>query len=617
MYSLRELFSNAHLLPVVLVSLLAFDANSTTLSEGETALKSMNETQVRSALHKELEPGVPYRLDLGNPLHYRYIMDAQARTGNSAERSPKLFELLKASHENRTKTLRTSGASLPAAQIIKPAEDDKLQDLNFISELSRSALLANGTAPLIETKALSSVAGGTSSTNVILTLFDAATGDIIDHTQEPQYGQGTNFVVSLEAKEVQPGTNVQSEAIFTYFPKNATDPDPVVVVQTTYSQGLVTDSCISAPNYCKRNAIGQCSGEGHENACTNKLADLSIPVKLCWFRQSAQECDYYTNTAHPQNYVFPLAGTVSYQGAVAQSNNRPSGTTTIYLQSTLGGGCYVHFAQGASLEGWTVTDKQSVKFDYDSAQFSNQSGCLTNNKNALVNLWALSQVLLQGNPSNPVPPMAALTFTSDPQQTGRPGVERIPQLYIMEGCVPAGTQITLANGKTAAIEDIKSGEKILTSNGVRTVLERTTGSETDALFEIKTHDAGKNSPGPTLVVTSNHPMQLENGEWLQANRLHVNDYLKGRQGKLQVRSARHIEKADNTPTPVFNLIVEVDKAEGDMFATYYANDLLTGDMNKQQQVAIRDLRTPTLSQSAQRNLVPAGWEKDYESQQQR
>ena len=60
----------------------------------------------------------------------------------------------------------------------------------------------------------------------------------------------------------------------------------------------------------------------------------TTPIKVCYYRGSQQECDYYNQSpAHPTNFVFPLHGTVRFDRDMFLNNGQPSGLVTITLEN--------------------------------------------------------------------------------------------------------------------------------------------------------------------------------------------------------------------------------------------------------------------------------------------
>jgi intein/homing endonuclease len=115
-------------------------------------------------------------------------------------------------------------------------------------------------------------------------------------------------------------------------------------------------------------------------------------------------------------------------------------------------------------------------------------------------------------------------------------------------CFPAGTKILMADGSTKEIQDISSGDEVLSYDldQKRTVK--------DKVSKLLVH---ANAPGGYLIfngelkVTGNHNMWVENkGIWLHADKLMVGDVLLNSKGeKVPVAS---IEKVDGVNT-VYNL----------------------------------------------------------------
>ncbi|WP_081255235.1 Hint domain-containing protein [Pseudomonas putida] len=560
-------------------------------------------------LTKDLTPGVLYQLDWGNPKHYAFYKAQQLQAGNTKAHAPELFRRMEAAHEQRVKALAVSGTK---ANPVKPVDfpetsinaDAPLEDLQFISELSRSSAAVNSSAITYQSEAISSLVNGSDANTITLVMYNDFTGDFVASQTATDLTSLPDFRVSMSAT-VASAIPVRAVAVFSVIPK---DPDaelpPPVMIKAVSSTGLV-DACMTEPRPCERGANGQCvAASASTEACSNKLADKDKPILMCWNRLSREECDYWASQNKPVNYVIPVSG---YAVTEEKTGSTLTGATTIYLQSLAGGGCRVYSKTGENLDDWTSDGNGKMSFQYAAETFKRNPSCLTNNKDSIVNFWMTNNVILPGTPDDPSPRNVTFVFTSDTRSAGQPGREIIPQLRIMEGCVAGGTLITLASGKTKKIEEIVRGDQVKTPTGVRTVSERTTGTENEFMLEIRT-------TGQTLHVTPTHPIMraiqvgsaVRNVE-VQAREIHPGDKLAVEGSPVTVTGVDYVEAH---ATPVYNL-----QFKGGVEGSYYANGILSGNLATQNMLADLKNRAPLLSPAQQRAKVHPAFLTDYDNQQ--
>lgn len=561
-------------------------------------------------LTKDLTPGVLYQLDWGNPQHYQLYKAQQLLTGHTKAQAPEMFRRLEAAHKQRVKALAVSGAKPDAVKPVVFPEtssdaDAPLQDLQFISELSRSNATATSSAVTYSSEAISTVANGSERNSVTLIMYNDLTGDFIASKNATDLTNLPELRVNVSAS-VDPTIPVRAVAFFNMIPKDSDDEFPPTLVMKAVSSTGIVDACMTEPRPCTRDANGKCviSAPASTEVCSNKLPDNDTPIKMCWNRHSREECDYWASQNKPANYLIPVSG---YALAEGKTESTVTGETAIYLVNPSGGGCRVHSRAESIADEWTSDGNGKLSFNYEAEKFKRNPSCLTNNKDSLVNFYMTNMLYLPGTPEDPMPRNVTLVFTSDKRSAGNPGREIIPQLRIMEGCVAGGTLITLASGETKKIEEIVSGDKVKTPHGVRTVSERTTGTENGSMLEIRT-------TGQTLHVTPTHPIMraiqigsaVRNME-VQAREIQVGDKLAGDGPPITVTFVGYVEAQ---ATPVYNL-----QFKGGVEGSYYANGILSGNLATQNMLADLKSRAPLRSPAQLRATVHPAFLADYDNQQ--
>ncbi len=142
---------------------------------------------------------------------------------------------------------------------------------------------------------------------------------------------------------------------------------------------------------------------------------------------------------------------------------------------------------------------------------------------------------------------------------------------VIEDCLAASTEITLANGEAVPIEQIDRDDAVLAGDGrERDVSQQLAGRK------VKAHDmiALRDDDGHKLILTGAHPVMTPDRGPVRADELEVGDIVFSENGQ-----SRLIEVEEGlVRTRVYNLAL--DNAEGlrnEMGSTMYANGILVGD----------------------------------------
>lgn len=589
-----------------------YDAETPAPAAGVFIMSEQELSDLRT-LDAELTPRATFELDMANPLHYRIVMAALARTGESAERSPELYRRLEAAHNDGNVALR--GAEPPKATAMFTESDTPSPvDLNFIATFSK--IPTSEGDPDHQATGLSSVVGGTEQSTILMELYTPPNGQVYATGSGSQYAQGVNFQVPVSGVQPDPSTTTRAQAIFIYTPHPAAAAEgsgtPVtLIVQDTVSVNP-TAGCMQQPNYCVRDGQGNCIPDQYATTCTNQVPNTT-PIKLCWSRGSQQECDYWNSTAHPTDFVFPMSGNAQFANQVVTP---AFGAASIAIQNpTKGGGCNVYFQQGTVFDPtyWTASGN-SIAWSFPAAAFPNTGDCIEYYNGTDAYLWMQASVALQGTGPGP-PPVGALNFTSDRSQLGVPGVYIIPPLYIVQGCFAAGTRITLGDGESAmAIDDFDGNqdEHVLDGDGkVRLVGGTTEGTEPNKdMVRLRTDQ------GHDLLLTEGHPVVGADGVPVLAKNLKAGDRVKTLGGDATLTEVGREAYRGKVHNLVLAPAGEFHHLPPEQGSTFYAGGILTGDGQMQHYYASKELAVLSSDPDAVRRRLPKAWLTDFENHQQ-
>ncbi|EYF06909.1 Hint domain-containing protein [Chondromyces apiculatus] len=155
-------------------------------------------------------------------------------------------------------------------------------------------------------------------------------------------------------------------------------------------------------------------------------------------------------------------------------------------------------------------------------------------------------------------------------------------ISIWWGCMPPGTDITMADGNKLDIEKIVPGQKVLADEKGRmlTVVDVVQGSERHPLVRVV------DSFGNAVSMTNTHPVPTVDARIIKAEDLMIGDRIQTADG---VAVVAHVEKEDYEGA-VYNLVLGTPEERAAMSAeetTMYANGVLVGDSQMQTLVKLR------------------------------
>ncbi len=172
-------------------------------------------------------------------------------------------------------------------------------------------------------------------------------------------------------------------------------------------------------------------------------------------------------------------------------------------------------------------------------------------------------------------------------------------LYVqfLNSCFAEGTPIRRADGKTVAVQDVKSGDKIISDNKgtVLTVTGVSHGAEDEALVALR------DDKGHDIKLTARHPLITAAGTVVFASSLKQNDKVMTDRGVATIVSATRVPVTGQ----VYSLAVGTaeEKAKvGKDGTTLFAGGFLAGDSTMQKALETKTRDVAQLSTS---------WQRDY------
>lgn len=525
---------------------------------------------------------IPHRLNLAEEHQYRYVLATLKRAGRSPETSPQLYKEIERA--------RQAGTAGPPAMMTTAdaAAGESLGGVNYTSEFGQEtdqsfSTTSYSTYPQTQIPY---------STQMVVTLIDTQNNATISTNSHTAHST-TNVAVTTAGASPGTGIPVESNALFLIAPSNGSPLQPFSVILTAST--AITAPCQTSPAY-NTTGVQQCQTNSN-TTCVNS-GPVSTALQVCYGNRIQRDCDYgCTGTSYPPNVIFPISGSVN----LGQTPASPlSGSLYIVLTDTTGGGCVLKATQNTagSLAGLITMNGNVASWNFAPGNFPNNGNppCLQTNGMVFNYLFQLFAQTSGG--------FAGATFTSDTTQAGLPDTVIVPQIDVIAGCLPAGTAIRTADGKTKAIEAFQGygDEKVRSQSGDRAVSAVTWGSEEKPLVSIR------DDKGHALLLTEAHPVITNRGV-VMASALKQGDVVQTEAGPAALVEVSR--KTSAQPVPVHNLRVGSQEEAAKGANTFYANGILVGDQLMQRHGMLEASRPRQLSKEEILATLPKEWHQDY------
>jgi hypothetical protein len=570
-----------------------------------------SEKQDFDYLLPKLGKGQPYVLNLAEPHQQSFArrgLQLAQRTPQNAPQTYAAFQAAVRAHAKKAK----GTTSQPVGSATATAADDPTGPQPITSnitgdtqEIAAITYPRDGGDSIYAAVGLSSVFNGTTQTTITTQLIDTQSGVIYASASNTQYGQGTAFYVTAAGK-VPNATYLAAVATITTVVNDVAS----TVVVSTASATPASTATMTAPNYCVRTKPNDLSsdcvitdGQTQYQTTSTTLVPNPTPIRICFVRGSQQACDYYDSTARPAYSIFfPEAGTAGFGSSTidASTYSTLGYYTAMVFDPMLGGGCV--FASGQPLDpaaGWSLANGNTT-LQWNMAQLStyNFTKCMSTSSGRTMNfIFTVSVPLASGS-------SGFVSFSSDYTPPAPAGYYGVPQLYLEDSCVAAGTMVRLADGGEAAIEALSADQSpwVRTATGdKRKVLGTSKGMEMHPMVRIRT------SLGQGLLITRTHPVLTTSG-LVMARDLKVGERVRTEKGVATIVSAA----TEAYSGQVHSLRLGwFDERKSDR-RTHTANGIFIGDSITQQQLEQEDVaRLQSDKAHVAKRLPSDKWRAEY------
>lgn len=528
-------------------------------------------------------------LDLGKQEDYDYVIAQLGAVGISQSEYPKLYESLQTAQGLYAKA-KSLGIQIPVAVIAGVSQN--LQPINVLTSEEKEKTF--------EATATTSIPGNPFAVLNTVGIYPAPGSGVVA-APKGSIKIGSAATLNTVATSARPATAAQYNAngIFSYvYPASVLGTigmqqlglqrnDPVAVAG-------VLNATFGVPGADSQTAGG---GTTIQNIAPTNVNKNNY-IKICIARAGG-DCDYnYGKTDGQFILQVPLNAIVTFPQPVKVDPNtgRPADAqySVAFWYPQVGGGC--------PMPNTTFADRLSVSnavlsWNIPVAQFgtlSSTTGCKVP-YGVTVDATFQITMYVQGINGQMMP----ARITSE-QGLKIADTERIPRTEFVYGCLPVGTRVTLADGKSKPIEALRHGDRVKSGTRVLTVDNYMTGDEDRPLRRIITENR------TSARMTEMHPVPTRDGVKL-AKDLTTGDFVTTIDGPSRIVRIEIVPYRGE----VRNLDVGLRDTElpstDIVNRTFFADGILVGDGRMQAHYS----RAKTELPAAVLSRLPPEWRVDF------
>ena len=501
-------------------------------------------------------------LDLSDPIQYRYFMRQWQLGGATPQLYPELFrsfEETRQQHIERRRSMNAAGPlNLERDLTPRSTTEQPIVPLNYLSGFGLGA-----TARSYKVTAVTTVPGtlqipGTVTATTV-GFYDANYNQLGPATTVQQWGNGALMTNENRAPGPTVGTLVIAQGTYYY---------------KTMENGLLVPH---AGGLTLRASIG---GTGQYTMANQAPIDVNGngTIKICIVRNDS-DCDYRADQLNNQFIVrFPIQDTFTIpENLQPLAKQRAEGYVSVTItqpDAGVGGGCTLpadfDFWSGVTITGaqmtWSLIRGRSAIATALGSLFPSNSNVV----------YDLQVQALGTDASGTTYRFGEVKTTTNPPPPPPPGSAYLLPMVVAYGCVAEGSLVTLADGTTRAIEEVRIGDRVRPAPhaAALTVVKHTDGVERGDMVRIVT------ASGHRLLLTETHPVLTDQGA-VSAGAVRAGTIL------VTVDGAAKVTRVTREPFDGMVWSLELGRPDGsvaDGDTTFIANGLVVGDSRMQQRV---------------------------------
>lgn len=500
--------------------------------------------------------GGTVRMDLSDEVQYRFLLSRVAASGKTRQNSPQFFTVLDGMRQRHL--ARKQAPSVTTLEGTKPKD-------HVIGDVVR---LDDGVT--FRVTSFATIQDGADYNFVDVVVWDETGAQ-----QLSDYGWGEEYADGRKIAAQATGPLPTTGAMFV----------------KADSINLVSVGGVEESFYIEEKTKVPAAAPGGQMIHPKDSTGDGV-VTICLDRNYG-DCDY--PMVGYQSVKIPLKGSIIFPFPVKQIVD--DNLTTIKLVDRNGGPRQMAFGPFARYITRDGTDPRKVSWDVPQ-ELGQFNGILFQRYEDVDFFLSIHVVLDRGPGTKVTTKISSIDRGLDVSTGGMPESEPVQIVY---SCLAKGTQVQLANGKAAKIEDIQR-KTLVKSDGSGLELpvsDISVGIERIPMVRIA------DSAGRDLLLTSSHPVMTPDKGAVWAEELGVGSKVLTNTGVSTLVKVSREMYTDN----VYNLKLDRSHLKGHAKgSTMYANGYLVGDLAMQKAYEFKnskDLRADVLSR------LPAAWHADY------
>ncbi len=559
------------------MTILASAAGMTLMSAGLASCQDASVTQGGEGrsenariTERSLQPTV---LDMSNDAHRSYFLEHQRRAGSTLENDAHLAEFLElamAHHaENgppdarRVMLLRDGGRINPDTL---ETTTDPVGPVHTITSFQQDA----SNPKLYLTSALASVPDQPSTCTHTLVVED-------EHGNPQGNGVQVRQDQSCEAVHLSTQGTLDDEdewaqTVMTYYWVDSSG---------TPHSGSLSAAGSSIPTQITSTDPRDINGDGM--------------IKFCFGREGA-DCDYKPAGASATNVYLPIVGNATYSLPIQNPATDPEASVYIAIshpEPETGGGCTLQGDVSTFLSTYVTLSNSDMQVNWNdpNVHFTTiDSSCMPNGS---IVYYTMSMNIGLSSGGGRLPVFFGISSSPDtPVSTGM--WVQLPSTRIYYSCVAEGTEITLANGQSRAIETLDVDDRIRSNRDGQAMTIYSTYHGQEAFMVRLTTQSGRE-----LLISETHPVAMADAIRL-AGEIQAGQYVRTLDGPERVTSADRVAyngvvRNLSVGTAADDIALTTDNT------TYFANGILVGD-NEMQWIYASERRRSILAETGPRPI---------------
>lgn len=502
-------------------------------------------------------PSGAVRLDLSDDTQYHFLRARMAASGKTPEKAPQFFAMIEGLRQ-RHLTQKQGGAA--PAELAAAADRDHM--------ISSFTVLPGGTT--FELTAFSTVQGGADYSFVDAVLWGSDQG-----TQLSDYGWGEAYGDGRKLRARATGPLPQGSDNLFYA-------DSLEVVSREGEEEVL---------YISKEVKTPPGGAIVHPSDTNQDGIITV----CLDRNYG-DCDY--PLVGKQEVQIPLQGSITFPLEVISIDPAPA-NTYVKLVETSGGPRNMAFGSLSDYLQINPNDRRQVTWDIPQAK-GVFAGVLFQRYEDVDFFLAIKVVMKRPGPSGTA---VSSTMISSGASQGSPSMPSIPKIQIVYSCLAQGTEIRVAGGKTAKIEEVARQTQVVSGSAGQALAVVDTSVGIERIPMVRLVDEA----GHDLLLTGSHPVLTPDRGVRWAEELKAGDQV------LTESGVQKLVKADREMFHgnVYNLKLDTGAVEKPEFArgsSMVANGFFVGDLAMQRAFEFKNRDDRAANVLAR---LPSRWHGDY------